>query len=40
MKKSKEDRADKVRNEGLEMKKDADAGQEVELEIEAPGAAN
>ena len=40
MKKQKEARADKVRNEGLEIKKDADSGQEIELEIEAPGAAN
>ena len=40
MKRERAERADKVRNEGLEMKKDAESGQEIELEIEAPGAAN
>jgi len=32
--------AEKVRNEGLMQKKTDDANAEVDLEIEAPGAAN
>lgn len=41
--KTKEERmkhADQVRNEGLMQKKSEDANQEIDLEIEAPGAAN
>ena len=41
MKKEREEASDKVRNEGLYNKdKEQESGQEIDLEIEAPGSAN
>jgi len=41
LKKEREEASDKVRNEGLYSKdKEQESGQEIDLEIEAPGSAN